>query len=59
MAVRRSNLGSSILSYGILCAWGLFCLAPILYFLTIAFRPRNEINVVDFLGAVTVYQIQV
>jgi multiple sugar transport system permease protein len=40
---RRSTLASSILSYAILTTWGLFCLAPILYFVTIALRPRNEI----------------
>ena len=40
---RRSTLVSSILRVAILSAWGLFCLLPIVYFLSIAFRPRNEI----------------
>ena len=44
MAVRRrSTVVSTILRYAILTAWGLFCLLPIVYFLSIAFRPRNEI----------------
>jgi multiple sugar transport system permease protein len=44
MATRRaSTFGSSLLRYAILAAWGLFCFMPILFFLTIAFRPRNEI----------------
>ena len=44
MAIRRTSaVGSTLIRYAILGAWGLFCLLPILYFLTIAFRPRNEI----------------
>ena len=43
MALRRSTAASTLLRTAILGAWGLFCLAPILYFATIALRPRNEI----------------
>jgi multiple sugar transport system permease protein len=40
---RRSSPASSALRWGILLAWGLFCVLPILFFATIALRPRNEI----------------
>jgi multiple sugar transport system permease protein len=43
MAIRRSSASSTILRIAILGAWSLFCLAPILYFATIALRPRNQI----------------
>lgn len=35
--------GHSILRTAVLAAWGLFCLSPILFFASIALRPRNEI----------------
>jgi multiple sugar transport system permease protein len=41
MAARRE--GRSILGTIILAAWGLVCFLPILFFATIALRPRNEI----------------
>ena len=34
---------STFLRSAILSLWGLFCLVPILFFVTIALRPRNEI----------------
>ena len=34
---------SSLFRTVILLAWGLFCLMPIIFFATIALRPRNEI----------------
>jgi multiple sugar transport system permease protein len=34
---------SKLLRTGILAVWGLFCLLPILFFASIALRPRNEI----------------
>jgi multiple sugar transport system permease protein len=40
---RRSSPASSALRWGILLAWALFCVLPILFFATIALRPRNEI----------------
>src|SRR4051794_11292889 len=43
MMARRASPASSILRWGILLAWGLFCVLPILFFATIALRPRNEI----------------
>ncbi len=44
MAARRKRRGESlILRYAILGAWALVCLLPILWFATIAFRPRTEI----------------
>jgi multiple sugar transport system permease protein len=41
MAPRSPTL--SVIRIVILTAWGLFCLLPIVFFATIALRPRNEI----------------
>jgi len=44
MAGRRTNRAvSRTLRYAVLIGWGLFCLAPILWFLSIGLRPRTEI----------------
>jgi len=44
MAARRTSLGESpLIRYLILGAWALFCLAPVLWFLSIGLRPRTEI----------------
>ncbi len=44
MASQRRNKGEKLfLRYLILGAWALFCLAPVLWFLSIGFRPRTEI----------------
>ena len=44
MAKSRKSRGESmILRYLVLGAWALVCLAPILWFLSIGFRPRTEI----------------
>lgn len=44
MSARRKSRGESlVLRYLVLGAWALVCLAPILWFGTIAFRPRTEI----------------
>ena len=40
---RKSRAGSLTLRYAILIAWTLFCLAPIIWFMTIGLRPRTEI----------------
>ena len=41
---RKSSRGESLLlRYAILGAWALFCLAPVLWFLSIGLRPRTEI----------------
>ena len=40
MAKRQQR---SIVGTAILAVWGLVCLLPILFFATIALRPRNEI----------------
>jgi len=45
MARKRSSRESVLLRYIVLGAWAVVCLAPILWFLTIAFRPRTEIIV--------------
>ncbi|OWV72306.1 ABC transporter permease [Rhizobium sp. R339] len=46
MASIRKNGGESLLlRYIILVAWALVCLVPIIWFLTIGFRPRTEIIV--------------
>ncbi|NYJ12995.1 multiple sugar transport system permease protein [Rhizobium leguminosarum] len=46
MASIRKNGGESfLLRYIILGAWALVCLVPIIWFLTIGFRPRTEIIV--------------
>ncbi len=42
-SARRSRSESKILRYAVLGAWALFCLAPILWFLSIGLRPRTEI----------------
>ncbi|MEM9320294.1 MAG: carbohydrate ABC transporter permease [Pseudomonadota bacterium] len=42
-AQRRSKGESRIIRYIILFAWAVFCLAPILWFLSIGLRPRVEI----------------
>lgn len=39
----KSRSENLVLRYLILGTWGLVCLAPILWFLTIGFRPRTEI----------------
>jgi multiple sugar transport system permease protein len=43
MMAQRSSPASSVLRWTILVAWGLFCILPIVFFATIALRPRNEI----------------
>ncbi len=42
-AARKSRSESLVLRYVILGAWALVCLVPILWFLSIGFRPRTEI----------------
>ncbi|MFB2553693.1 carbohydrate ABC transporter permease [Ensifer soli] len=42
-SVRRCRGESRLLRYLILGSWAVVCLAPILWFLTIGFRPRTEI----------------
>jgi multiple sugar transport system permease protein len=42
-SVRKTRGESVLIRYLVLGAWALVCLAPILWFLTIAFRPRTEI----------------
>jgi multiple sugar transport system permease protein len=42
-ATRRKRGESLVLRYFVLCTWALICLLPILWFLTIAFRPRTEV----------------
>ncbi len=42
MAARRRG-ESRVLRYAVLGAWALVCLVPILWFLTVGFRPRTEI----------------
>lgn len=42
-SIRRTRGESLLIRYLILGAWALVCLAPILWFMTIAFRPRTEI----------------
>ena len=43
MAVRKSRGESLAIRYLILGGWALFCLTPVLWFLSIGFRPRTEI----------------
>lgn len=43
MAARKSRGESLLLRYFVLSAWALVCLLPMIWFLTIAFRPRTEI----------------
>jgi len=40
---RRSALAGSVLRYLILGSWAIFCLAPVVWFLSIGLRPRTEI----------------
>ncbi|WP_375452190.1 carbohydrate ABC transporter permease [uncultured Devosia sp.] len=42
-ARKSRRAGSLVLRYLVLGSWALVCLAPIVWFLTIAFRPRTEI----------------
>ena len=42
-SVRRQRGESRVLRYVILGAWAVFCLAPVIWFLSIGFRPRVEI----------------
>ena len=42
-SIRRSRGESLVVRYIILSAWALFCLAPVLWFLSIGLRPRTEI----------------
>ncbi|EGE61359.1 UNVERIFIED_ORG: multiple sugar transport system permease protein [Rhizobium esperanzae] len=44
-SIRKSGGESLLLRYIILIAWALVCLVPIIWFLTIGFRPRTEIIV--------------
>ncbi|MGZ2461740.1 carbohydrate ABC transporter permease [Rhizobium anhuiense] len=44
-SIRKSGGESLLLRYIILVAWALVCLVPIIWFLTIGFRPRTEIIV--------------
>ncbi|ANM14453.1 MULTISPECIES: carbohydrate ABC transporter permease [unclassified Rhizobium] len=44
-SIRKSGGESFLLRYIILGAWALVCLVPIIWFLTIGFRPRTEIIV--------------
>ncbi len=43
MTVRRTNGDNLFIRYLILGSWALFCLVPVLWFLSIGFRPRTEI----------------
>jgi multiple sugar transport system permease protein len=43
--VRKTRGESLLLRYIVLAAWAIVCIAPILWFLTIGFRPRTEIIV--------------
>ena len=40
---KRGNAGSLVLRYAVLGSWALFCVLPIIWFLTIGLRPRTEI----------------
>jgi len=40
---KRSRSESLLVRYLILGAWALFCLVPVLWFLSIGLRPRTEI----------------
>ncbi|NNE88812.1 MAG: carbohydrate ABC transporter permease, partial [Silicimonas sp.] len=40
---RRAGKENLFVRYLILGAWALFCLVPVLWFLSIGFRPRTEI----------------
>lgn len=43
MAKRRRRSENLFIRYMVLAAWALFCLAPVLWFLSIGLRPRTEI----------------
>ena len=44
MGLRSRSKGENlVLRYAVLAAWALFCLAPVLWFLSIGLRPRTEI----------------
>ena len=43
MASKSKSSESLFLRYLVLFAWAVFCLAPILWFLSIGLRPRTEI----------------
>ena len=44
MGLRSRSKGENLaLRYAVLAAWALFCLAPVLWFLSIGLRPRTEI----------------
>ena len=44
MGLRSRSKGESlVLRYAVLAVWALFCLAPVLWFLSIGLRPRTEI----------------
>jgi multiple sugar transport system permease protein len=43
MATKRKKSESRALRYLVLSSWAVFCLAPILWFLSIGLRPRTEI----------------
>ena len=42
-SARSAGSESRMVRYAVLTAWAVFCLAPILWFLSIGFRPRTEI----------------
>ncbi len=42
-STRRARSESRMVRYAVLVTWAIFCLAPILWFLSIGFRPRTEI----------------
>lgn len=42
-SVRRTRGESLLIRYIVLVSWAIVCLAPIIWFLTIGFRPRTEI----------------
>ncbi len=41
--MRRRSGDSKLLRYAVLITWALFCLVPVIWFLSIGFRPRTEI----------------
>ena len=42
-SIRRSRGEKRIVRYAILVSWALFCIVPVIWFLSIGFRPRVEI----------------
>ena len=42
-AVKRTKGANLFIRYLILGSWALFCIGPVLWFLSIGFRPRTEI----------------